>query len=339
MAGVFISYRRTDSDVASGRLADDLSDIFGRDAIFRDIDTLQVGEDYTDALSRALNSCVALIAVIGPSWSTVTDESGRRRLDNPDDWVRREIQEALRRDLRVIPVALTSTMPRDDQVPADLLPLLRRQAVQMTDRHWRQDVELLAQSLAMVPGMTRRRVRGTPRAFTPWRSLLIGAVTFLVAIGGWLGWSAVHERGSPSATGPRPRTDGRASISMKRDAVSVLTYGDYLREHKIDPNTLKFDPTLKGIMVAYHLELPGFAKATKIWASFKLYREADHKLVWSKWEGPVELEADSDYCDCTSKFYELPPRAAVYNVLVGIHRTRSSQAFVAKRTAPFAATG
>ena len=74
--------------------------------------------------------------------------------------------------------------------------------------------------------------------------------------------------------------------------------------------------------------------------SFKLYREAaNDEFVWSKWEGPVELEADSDYCDCKSKFYELPPGAAVYNVLVGIHRTRSSQALDAEHTAPFSATG
>jgi hypothetical protein len=61
MAGVFISYRRNDSDVAAGRLADDLSEIFGRDSIFRDVDRLEAGEDYANALDHALNSCVALL--------------------------------------------------------------------------------------------------------------------------------------------------------------------------------------------------------------------------------------------------------------------------------------
>ncbi|NOQ45658.1 MAG: TIR domain-containing protein [Desulfobulbaceae bacterium] len=81
MAGVFISYRRKDSDVAAGRLADDLSEIFGRDSIFRDVDTLEVGEDYENALDHALELCAALIVVIGPRWSTISDDAGRRRLE------------------------------------------------------------------------------------------------------------------------------------------------------------------------------------------------------------------------------------------------------------------
>jgi hypothetical protein len=88
MAGIFISYRRNDSDVAAGRLADDLSEVFGREAIFRDVDTLEAGEDYTKALDHALDSCVALIAMIGPSWSNITDDLGHRRLEDPKDWVR-----------------------------------------------------------------------------------------------------------------------------------------------------------------------------------------------------------------------------------------------------------
>jgi hypothetical protein len=79
MAGVFISYRRDDSDVAAGRLADDLSEIVGPDSIFRDVDKLEPGEDYEDALDRALDSRVALIAIISPRWSSITTEVGLRR--------------------------------------------------------------------------------------------------------------------------------------------------------------------------------------------------------------------------------------------------------------------
>jgi len=156
MAGVFISYRRNDSDVAAGRLADDLMEIFGRDAIFRDVDTLEAGQDYTTALDGALNSCVALIAIIGPRWSNITDDQGRRRLENPTDWVRLEIKRGLERGIRVIPVLIAAAMPREADVPADLKLLLQRQALELSDRHWRQDVELLAQALERVPGFAKR---------------------------------------------------------------------------------------------------------------------------------------------------------------------------------------
>jgi len=162
MAGVFISYRRNDSDVAAGRLADNLMEIFGRDAIFRDLDTLEAGEDYTAALDRALGSCVALIAMIGPRWSNITDDAGHRRLENPADWVRIEIRRALERDIRVIPVLISATMPQETDVPGDLKSLLQRQALDLSDRHWRQDVELLAQALERVPGIAKRVVPAEP---------------------------------------------------------------------------------------------------------------------------------------------------------------------------------
>ena len=156
MAGIFISYRRNDSDVAAGRLADDLMEIFGRDAIFRDIDTLEAGEDYTAALDHALDSCVALIAMIGPRWSNIADDAGHRRLENPADWVRIEVRRALERGIRVIPVLISATMPQETDVPADLKSLLQRQALDLSDRHWRQDVELLAQALERIPGIGKR---------------------------------------------------------------------------------------------------------------------------------------------------------------------------------------
>lgn len=225
MAGIFISYRRSDSDVAAGRLADDLSDIFGRNAVFRDIDTLEPGEDYTDVLKRALDSCVALIAVIGPSWSTINDERGRRRLDDPDDWVRREISEALRRGILVVPVALTTVMPSEDEVPPDLQPLLRRQAVQVSDRHWRQDIELLAGSLEKVPGLARRRTL-SPGIFLKHRrrAVLVGATLLTLAGLGWLGWSALNG----GASGPdlskqvRIRDSGQEGTVVGLAVVSAM---------------------------------------------------------------------------------------------------------------------
>jgi len=189
MAGIFISYRRSDSDIAAGRLTDDLSEIFGRGSIFRDVDTLEAGEEYENALDHALNSCAALIAVIGPRWSTITDDGGRRRLEDPNDWVRIEIGRGLARGIRVIPVLISATMPQEGDLPTDLKPLLKRQALELSDRHWRQDLELLTRALEKVPGIAKRAPLDRPTPLTKrHRMLLAVAAVVILAISGWFGW-------------------------------------------------------------------------------------------------------------------------------------------------------
>jgi len=183
MAGIFISYRRDDSDVAAGRLADDLSAIFGPDSIFRDVDSLYPGQDYEEALDYALASCAVLLAIIGPRWSTITTKEGQRRLEDPTDWVCAEISRALARGIHVIPILISGTnMPRDTEVPIDLKPLLKRQGFELDDRHWKQQVAVLAQALEKVPAMTSRAL--LPAATNRTRLRYVGAsvaVVFLIA--------------------------------------------------------------------------------------------------------------------------------------------------------------
>jgi len=156
MSGIFISYRRADTDVAAGRLADDLLREFGPGSIFRDVDQLYPGVDYEVAIDSALNSCVVLLAVIGPQWSTIVDDQGRRRLEDPHDWVRAEIGRSLARGVRVIPVLISGTqMPRLSELPAELKPLAKRQACDLADRQWRQDLDVLVQVIENIPGAPR----------------------------------------------------------------------------------------------------------------------------------------------------------------------------------------
>ena len=72
--------------------------------MFKDIDSIQLGDDFVEVITRAVGSCDVLLALIGNEWATMTDEHGRRRLDNPDDFVRLEIEAALTRRVLVIPV-------------------------------------------------------------------------------------------------------------------------------------------------------------------------------------------------------------------------------------------
>ena len=85
MGGIFISYRREDSGPYAGRLRDVLSHHFGAEQVFRDIDSVDPGERFPRLIEQEVGSCDALLALIGPTWQSITDGAGRRRLDNPED--------------------------------------------------------------------------------------------------------------------------------------------------------------------------------------------------------------------------------------------------------------
>jgi len=151
---IFINYRRDDSRGDAGRLYDHLNARFPN-RVFRDVSALEPGVEWDVAIDKALGACDACIVVIGKSWLSIKDVSGRRRLDNPDDTVRREIMTALRQKMRVIPVLVGgASMPSQEDLPEDLRPLTKRNALYFTEQDWEHDVELLIQSLERVFGGT-----------------------------------------------------------------------------------------------------------------------------------------------------------------------------------------
>src|SRR5215472_11119027 len=101
---IFISYRREDTEYAVGWLFDRLVLHFSEQQVFKDIDTIQPGDDFREVITAAVASCDVLLVLIGDRWVTATGEGGQRRLDHPEDLVRLEIQAALARNIRVIPV-------------------------------------------------------------------------------------------------------------------------------------------------------------------------------------------------------------------------------------------
>ncbi len=154
MARILLSYRRDDSSGHAGRLYDRLSQHFGRDNLFMDVDTIALGLDFVEAIQDAVGSCDVLLAVIGRQWLTSTDSQGHRRLDNPEDFVRLEITTALERGIRVIPVLVGgASMPRSIELPDVLRPLARRQALIVGD-HFHPDVDRLIAALETVLGIT-----------------------------------------------------------------------------------------------------------------------------------------------------------------------------------------
>ncbi|WP_222105341.1 TIR domain-containing protein [Denitromonas ohlonensis] len=135
--GIFISYRRDDSAGYAGRLYDRLAGHFGAGRVFMDVEGIEPGTDFVDAIENAVASCRVLIVLIGDEWLSTTDANGRRRLDDPHDFIRLETRAALARDIRVVPVLLDrAPMPAYEALPEDLRPLVRRQAVELNHKQW-----------------------------------------------------------------------------------------------------------------------------------------------------------------------------------------------------------
>jgi TIR domain len=151
---IFISYRRDDAAGHAGRLYDQLQEDLVGEHIFMDVDAIEPGVDFVQRIEAAVASADVFLAVVGRSWVTVTDEEGRRRLDDPNDYVRREVGTALGREMTVIPVLVGgAAMPKAGQLPDELVPLTRRNALVLSDLEWGAGIRKLVATLrkAMKP--------------------------------------------------------------------------------------------------------------------------------------------------------------------------------------------
>jgi hypothetical protein len=145
---IFISYRREDTAYPAGWLYDRLVDHFGGGQVFKDIDSIVLGDDFVDVITQAVESCDVLLALIGDEWLTVTDAEGQRRIDDPDDFVRLELEAALTRSVRVIPILVDGArMPRAEELPDSLKRLVRRQALELTPSRFEFDTNRLVKVL------------------------------------------------------------------------------------------------------------------------------------------------------------------------------------------------
>jgi hypothetical protein len=141
---IFINYRREETAYPAGWLFNRLAETYGEDLIFKDVDSIELGDDFVDVITRAVASTDVLLALIGGNWISVTDEAGRRRLDDPDDFVRLEIEAALTRGIRVIPILVGgAAMPRRDQLPPSLAALARRHALELSPSRFDFDTNRL----------------------------------------------------------------------------------------------------------------------------------------------------------------------------------------------------
>lgn len=146
---IFINYRRDDEPGFVHALFPRLEAAFGRNRLFMDVEGyIAAGDDFVEVLDGQVAQCDVLLVIIGPRWLDAKDESGSRRLENPDDFVRIEIVAALTKKKRVIPVLVNNAqVPRGDRLPDDLKPLARRNAVRLAHERFAADCEGLIKEL------------------------------------------------------------------------------------------------------------------------------------------------------------------------------------------------
>jgi hypothetical protein len=157
MSGVFISYRRADTQGWAGRLSEDLAKAFGNVARFFDLASIPPGADFIVEIERAVALADAVLVLIGPRWLDLRDEHNKRRLDDPNDVVAAEVALALTHRAPVIPVLLSGiAMPAATALPEKLQSLARRNAFELSDSRWEQDRERLFTALEASTPLKRR---------------------------------------------------------------------------------------------------------------------------------------------------------------------------------------
>jgi TRAP-type mannitol/chloroaromatic compound transport system substrate-binding protein len=215
MSRIFISYRRDDSAPYAGRLYDRLAAHFGADQVFMDIDRIEPGENFIEAVNRNVDESGVVLVMIGPGWVRATDAAGQRRLDDQHDFVRMEVAAALARGVRVIPVRVGgASMPRASELPDALQPLVERQAIELSDTRFHTDVGRLIE--AITKALSLAQGDQAPVAVAPapvqaeaaagrrpagLRFVLAVLALVVLAVGGTISWLAL--RGGTS-TAPAP---------------------------------------------------------------------------------------------------------------------------------------
>jgi hypothetical protein len=241
---IFISYRRADSGGWARSLHDNLEERLGRGHAFRDV-AMEGGMDFHEHVEALLDRCDVLLAIIGRQWSSITDADGKRRLDDPDDLVRREIARALQRpDVEVIPVLVDGArMPAEQDLPADLAPLSRRQACELTDSRWEYDVDILTERVRVLLGDRRQRT---------WPAARLAAAGALIAVLGvfLMLWPSLEPNDPPATQAAR-----LSNPTLDRD----ISFGQYL-DRKALPRAPYQSAQLarRGAFVAFDFRIEGY---------------------------------------------------------------------------------
>ena len=233
-----VSYRRVDTGGDARSLAEALAERFGEDNVFFDIHGIAPGQPFDQVIAKAVAASDVFIACIGQHWLTVTAQDGSRRIDNPKDYVRRELEGALAADVLVIPVTFEGAqMPSADDLPDSLKPFSTRNDVDIRAARWHDDVRDFSDYLAQLKRKKlragRKGVAGLVAALVDWAwnsgrqrrgAVLTAAAVVLAAVLGGFGiWALLDDPGS--AASPRPATTGTTETRGTTSGGTTTTSG------------------------------------------------------------------------------------------------------------------
>jgi hypothetical protein len=261
MTKIFISYRREDSQWPVDRLRLALAPYVAdpREDIFVDIDNIPVGVDFVEYIGEQVGKCTVLLAVIGPQWTSIRDDSGTRRLEDPRDFVRLEIAAALKRGIPVAPVMIEDArIPSERELPDDIKALARRNGVQLRRESFEADAERLIARLKL-PSVRQSQRRKLPAWLAPSLGAAVGVVgvvgVVLANIGGTAGPSATEPAGAaslPGADASRVVFDFD-EVDTSRPPAFEVAAAPFLHDAPIPVDVLTFRPATSHIVIRNNL--------------------------------------------------------------------------------------
>jgi hypothetical protein len=242
---IVVSYRRVDTGGDARSLAETLADRFGEENVFFDIHGIAPGEPFDQVIAKAVAASDVFIACIGQHWLTVAAADGTRRIDDPEDYVRRELEGALAAEVRVIPVTFEGAlMPDEDDLPDSLKPFSTRNAVDVRATRWHEDVGDFVEYLVE---LKRKKLRGARKGFRAfvagmcrdsvdwaWHSgrrrrgvvLTSAAVALALVLGGFGIWALIEDD-EPQGVTPASASGNGSTVAgntVPADAGPTLAY-------------------------------------------------------------------------------------------------------------------
>lgn len=331
---VFVSYRRDDAAGDAGRLTDYLQRRFGAGQVFLDIDTIEPGADFVKVLQQSLQQTAVMLVVIGPRWTSLQAADGSRRLDDPADFVRVEVEAALKRDIPVVPVLVQgATLPRREDLPESLAPLVTRQVFSLDHAEFNDDAARLCNRLARV-------IEGDqPTAVTIvrrwWPAIAIVAAMTL----GLAAYLTLKDRDSPlaSAMATQPSASSSPSVepllaeavaqrrrSQSVEALATLARAramapeseavrsmqedvamEWIRTVRVESGKTSFGDAIRPALTVIDAALPTAAGQRRAdllahsgWATFLMWRDGDRRLNPVEWyDEALSLDPGNPYAN------------------------------------------
>ena len=292
MGRLFISYRRDDTQDITNHVYEKLAARFGAANIFMDVDSIPIGADFRKILREAVAGCDVALVMIGRQWLLVKDGNGARRLDNPNDFVRIEVEAALARNIPVVPVLTQGVaMARESDLPSSMGELAYRHGVEVrSGQHFSGDVEQLIKRLAPLlsaAAVVPQPVAPRPAAPPPPRYPLPDVPTRLAS----LDFQGVNPSGTPAIVPPLITIPAGPFLMGSDKAKDSQAYDDELPQHRVEVAAFqiaKYPVTVAEYALAVRagkVREPTASLIGVTWAEQQ--QHPDHPVVYVSWQDAV----------------------------------------------------